>query len=39
MVPGVQLIGSATSGDALYGEVRSQKLPSGLTDLIFPQAV
>jgi hypothetical protein len=39
MVPGVQLIGSATSGDALYGEVRSQKLPSGLTDMVFPQGV
>jgi hypothetical protein len=39
MVPGVRLIGSATSGDTPYGEVRREKLPSGLTELVLPQAV
>jgi hypothetical protein len=39
MVPGVRLVGSATSGDTPYGEVRSEKLPSGLAELTFPQSV
>jgi hypothetical protein len=39
MVPGVRLIGSATSGDTPYGEVRREKLPSGLTELVLPQSV
>ncbi|MEO8313757.1 MAG: S41 family peptidase [Pseudomonadota bacterium] len=39
MVPGVRLVGSATSGDTPYGEVRSEKLPSGLTELVLPQSV
>jgi hypothetical protein len=38
-VPGVRLIGSATSGDGPYMEVRSEKLPSGLATLTFPQKV
>ncbi len=39
MVPGVQLIGSATSGDGAYMEVRSEELPSKLAALTFPQKV
>jgi hypothetical protein len=39
MVPGVRLVGSATSGDTPYGEVRKEKLPSGLAELTFPQSV
>jgi hypothetical protein len=39
MVPGVQLIGAATSGDSPYMEVRQQRLPSGLVDLVLPQKV
>lgn len=39
MVPGVRLIGSATSGDTQYGEVRVEELPSGLAAFAFPQAV
>jgi hypothetical protein len=39
MVPGVRLIGSATSGDGPYMEVRSEPLPSGLAQLTFPQKV
>lgn len=38
-VPGVQLIGSATSGDGPYMEVRVENLPSGLASLTFPQKV
>jgi len=38
-VPGVRLIGSATSGDGPYMEVRNETLPSGLTSLTFPQKV
>jgi hypothetical protein len=39
MVPGVRLVGSATSGDTPYGEVRKEKLPSGRAELTFPQSV
>ena len=39
MVPGVKVIGSATSGDGLYMEVREEKLPSGLSLIAFPQKV
>lgn len=39
MVPGVRLIGSATSGDGPYMEVRNEALPSGLAQLTFPQKV
>jgi hypothetical protein len=39
MVPGVKLIGADTSGDGSYMEVRSEKLPSGLAELVFPQKV
>ena len=39
MVPGVQLVGSATSGDGPYMEVRSEPLPSGLAQVTFPQKV
>ena len=39
MVPGVQLIGSATSGDGAYMEVRSEVLPSKFAELTFPQKV
>jgi len=38
-VPGVQLIGSDTSGDGPYMEVRNETLPSGLATLTFPQKV
>jgi hypothetical protein len=38
-VPGVQLIGSATSGDGPYMEVRNVSLPSGLVQLTIPQKV
>jgi hypothetical protein len=38
-VPGVRLIGSATSGDGPYMEVRNETLPSGLASLTFPQKV
>jgi hypothetical protein len=38
-VPGVKLIGSATSGDGPYMEVRSEKLGSGMAELTFPQKV
>ena len=38
-VPGVQLIGSATSGDGPYMEVREADLPSGLARLTVPQKV
>ncbi len=38
-VPGVQLIGSATSGDGPYMEVREVTLPSGLVRLTVPQKV
>lgn len=38
-VPGVQLIGSATSGDGPYMEVRDMPLPSGRARLTFPQKV
>ena len=39
MVPGVKLIGSATSGDGAYMEIRGVKLPSGLAEISFPQKV
>lgn len=39
LVPGVQLIGSATSGDGPYMEVRNVTLPSGLIELTIPQKV
>lgn len=39
MVPGVKLIGSATSGDGAYMEVRSEVLPSKLAEFTFPQKV
>lgn len=38
-VPGVRLIGSATSGDGPYMETRSITLPSGRASLTFPQKV
>ncbi len=38
-VPGVRLIGSATAGDTAYTEVRGEMLPSGLSELNFPQWV
>ncbi|MBX9745485.1 MAG: hypothetical protein K2X34_01190 [Hyphomonadaceae bacterium] len=38
-IPGVKLIGSATSGDGHYMEVRGERLPSGLASLTFPQKV
>jgi hypothetical protein len=38
-VPGVQLIGSDTSGDGPYMEVRNVPLPSGLARLTIPQKV
>jgi hypothetical protein len=39
MIPGVKLIGSATSGDSAYMEVRDEALPSGLARMTFPQKV
>jgi Peptidase family S41 len=39
MVPGVTVLGSATSADGAYMEVRSEKLPSGETTITFPQKV
>lgn len=39
MVPGVQLVGSATGGDGPYMEVRTEPLPSGLSQITFPQKV
>jgi hypothetical protein len=39
MVPGVQLVGSATGGDGPYMEVRNETLPSGLAEVTFPQKV
>jgi hypothetical protein len=39
MVPGVRLVGSSTSGDGPYMEVRDEALPSGLVRLTFPQKV
>lgn len=38
-IPGVQLIGSATSGDGVYMEVRTVDLPSGHATLTFAQKV
>lgn len=38
-VPGVKLIGSATSGDGMLMDVRSETLPSGLASLVIPQKV
>ena len=38
-VPGVKLIGSATSGDGMLMDVRSETLPSGQASLTFPQKV
>lgn len=39
MVPGVKVVGMATSGDGMYMEVREEKLPSGLLELTLPQKV
>lgn len=39
MVPGVQLVGSATGGDGPYMEVRTEALPSDLAQITFPQKV
>lgn len=39
MVPGVTVLGSATSADGAYMEVRSEMLPSGDAELTFPQKV
>jgi hypothetical protein len=39
MVPGVTVLGSATSADGAYMEVRSEPLPAGETTLTFPQKV
>lgn len=39
MVPGVKLVGADTSGDGSYMEVRSENLPSGLAELVFPLKV
>lgn len=39
MVPGVTVLGSATSADGAYMEVRSENLPSGEATLTFPQKV
>ncbi|NOT41901.1 MAG: hypothetical protein HOP13_15580 [Alphaproteobacteria bacterium] len=39
MVPGVTVLGSATSADGAYMEVRSEELPSGQTAITFPQKV
>ncbi|MFM9863221.1 MAG: S41 family peptidase [Micropepsaceae bacterium] len=39
MVPGVTVLGSATSADGAYMEVRSEKLPSGEATVTFPQKV
>ncbi len=39
MVPGVTVLGSATSADGAYMEVRSETLPSGEAELTFPQKV
>ncbi|MDX2219117.1 MAG: hypothetical protein SF172_08850 [Burkholderiales bacterium] len=38
-VPGVKLIGLATSGDGLLMDVRNETLPSGLARLVIPQKV
>lgn len=38
-VPGVKLVGSATSGDGMLMEVRNESLPSGLATLVIPQKV
>ena len=38
-VPGVRLMGSATSGDGPYMEVREETLPSGQASLTIPQKV
>ena len=39
MVPGVKLIGAATSADGVYMDVRSVDLPSGLGSVTFAQKV
>jgi hypothetical protein len=39
MVPGVKLIGSATSGDGAYMEIRNEDLPSKRAAIAFPQKV
>lgn len=39
MVPGVRLIGADTAGDTPYLEARSEVLPSGLAELMFPMMV
>lgn len=39
MVPGVTLIGAATSGDGPYMDIRAEALPSGLVRLVLPQKV
>ena len=38
-VPGVKLIGSATAGDGMLMDVRSEALPSGMATITFPQKV
>lgn len=38
-VPGVRLVGLATSGDGLLMDVRNETLPSGLARLVIPQKV
>lgn len=38
-IPGVKLIGSATSGDGMLMDVRGETLPSGLARLTLPQKV
>ncbi len=39
MVPGVTVIGSATSADGAYMEIRGIDLPSGEAEIAFPQKV
>ncbi len=39
MVPGVTVLGSATSADGAYMEVRGETLPSGQVTIRFPQKV
>jgi hypothetical protein len=38
-IPGVSLIGSATSGDGMLMDVRTETLPSGLARVVIPQKV
>ena len=39
MVPGVKLVGTATSADGVYMDVRSVDLPSGVGAVTFAQKV